>query len=85
MKVRVVSKSEYLTHHAKSVAFVVETTRFYEYSILKRSVWIYKDGRKPSCTCEHGSCYGINRPFEYCKHINIVKQAIKERKGFIWQ
>ena len=78
------TKEEYLELNWRKARFVRETNKWYEYKIFNRTVWIYKNGRKPGCSCEHGSLYGVNKPFEYCKHIKIVKKAIKERRCFKW-
>ena len=85
MRVKKLKLNEWLERHHNKVKFIVETSKFYEYKVFTRSVYLYKDAdRKPSCTCQHGSCYGVSKPDELCKHIKLVRKAIIKHNSFIW-
>lgn len=76
--------SQYAKSQSSSVVFKADTSRFYEYEVSGYLVWLYKDGRKPDCSCEFGSMWGNNDPFKYCKHIQTVKERVKQEGDFKW-
>lgn len=84
MRTRKETPVEFMEANWEEVKFLNDSRSFLDYKVKDHVVILFKDGRKPSCTCSHGSFYGVNKEFEYCYHIGLVKYAIKKRKSFTW-